>query len=259
MQNSVDTGQKPQYPVESVDRALRLLLMFREHQEIRLSRVRDELKVGQSTAHRLMAMLVYHGFAAQDPATRVYRAGPALFEIGLAVVRNLDIRAAARPVLESLAAATGETVHLGLLEGNEVRFIDVVESELALRVSGRVGRRLPAHATSLGKAMLAAMTDDRVRALYPREALAAVTGRTMTRRSDLLAELERIRARGYARNSGESEEGVSSTGVAIVHPARGVLGAITIAVPLSRMTGQKEERHAALLAEASRALTAQLA
>lgn len=259
MQNSMDTGQKPQYPVESVDRALRLLLMFREHQEIRLSSVRDELKVSQSTAHRLMAMLVYHGFAAQDPATRVYRAGPALFEIGLAVVRNLDIRAAARSVLESLAAATGETVHLGLLEGNEVRFIDVVESELALRVSGRVGRRLPAHATSLGKAMLAAMTDDQVRALYPREALPAVTGRTMTRRSDLLAELGRIRARGYARNSGESEEGVSSTGVAIVHPARGVLGAITIAVPLSRMTGQKEERHAALLAEASRSLTAQLA
>src|ERR1035438_10045069 len=109
MQNSTVREQKPQYPVESVDRALRLLLMFREHQEIRLSSVRDELQVGQSTAHRLMAMLVYHGFATQDPATRVYRAGPALFEIGLSVVNKLDIRAAARPVLESLAAATGET------------------------------------------------------------------------------------------------------------------------------------------------------
>jgi IclR family acetate operon transcriptional repressor len=87
----------------------------------------------------------------------------------------------------------------------------------------------------------------------------AVTGQTMTRRCDLLAEPDRARARGYARNSGESEEGVSSTGVAIVHPLHGVLGAITIAVPLSRMTQQKEERHAALLAEASRGLTAQLA
>ena len=259
MQNSTVGEQKPQYPVESVDRALRLLLMFREHQEIRLSSARDELQVGQSTAHRLMAMLVYHGFATQDPATRVYRAGPALFEIGLSVVNNLDIRAAARPALESLAAATGETVHLGLLEGNEVRFVDVVESELALRVSGRVGRRLPAHATSLGKAMLAAMTDEQVRALYPREMLPVVTGHTMTRRSDLQAELERVRARGYARNSEESEEGVSSIGMAIVHPVRGVLGAITIAVPLSRMTEEKEERHAALLAEASRGLMAQLA
>ena len=258
MQNSSVREQKPQYPVESVDRALRLLLMFREHQEIRLSSARDELQVGQSTAHRLMAMLVYRGFATQDPATRVYRAGPALFEIGLSVVNKLDIRTAARPVLESLAAATGETVHLGLLEGNEVRFVDVVESELALRVSGRVGRRLPAHATSLGKAMLAAMTDEQVRALYPREVLPVVTSHTMTRRSDLQTELERIRARGYARNSEESEEGVSSIGMAIVHPLRGVLGAITIAVPLSRMTGEKEERHAALLAEASHDLTARL-
>ena len=82
----------------------------------------------------------------------------------------------------------------------------------------------------------------------------------MTRRCDLLAEPDRARARGYARNSGESEEGVSSTGVPIVHPLHGVLGAITIAMPLSRMTQQKEEeRHAALLAEASRSLTAQLA
>ena len=81
----------------------------------------------------------------------------------------------------------------------------------------------------------------------------------MTRRSDLQAELERVRARGYARNSEESEEGVSSIGMAIVHPVRGVLGAITIAVPLSRMTEEKEERHAALLAEASRGLMAELA
>jgi len=171
-----------------------------------------------------------------------------------------DIRlSAARPVLEALAAATGETVHLGVLEGNEVPFVDAVESELALRVSGRVGRRLPAHATSLGKAMLAALTDDQVRALYPSESLPMVTAHTMTRRSDLLAELDRTRARGYARNSEESEQGVASTGIAVVHPVRGLLGAITIAVPLSRLDPQKAERHAALLLEAGRDLGARLA
>jgi DNA-binding IclR family transcriptional regulator len=214
--------------------------------------------VGQSTAHRLMAMLVYHGFAVQDPATRAYRAGPALFEIGLSVVSNLDIRSEARPLLEGLAAATGETVHLGVLEGSEVRFVDAVESDLALRVSGRVGRRLPAHATSLGKAMLAALSDDQVRALYPGEALPVITDRTMARRCDLLTELDRIRARGYARNSEENELGVASTGVAVVHPVRGLLGAITIAVPLSRLDQDKAERHAVLLLEASRDLVARL-
>lgn len=258
MQNGDGPRQTPQYPIESVDRALRLLLMFREHREVRLSGARDELRVGQSTAHRLMAMLVYHGFAVQDPATRAYRAGPALFEIGLSVVSNLDIRSEARPLLEGLAAATGETVHLGVLEGSEVRFVDAVESDLALRVSGRVGRRLPAHATSLGKAMLAALSDDQVRALYPGEALPVITDRTMARRCDLLTELDRIRARGYARNSEENELGVASTGVAVVHPVRGLLGAITIAVPLSRLDQDKAERHAVLLLEASRDLVARL-
>ena len=258
MQTSSSGKQTPQYPLESVDRAFRLLLMFREHPEIRLSQVRDELKVGQSTAHRLMAMLVYHGFAAQDPVTRVYRAGPALYEIGLSVVSNMDLRSVARPVLEKLAAVTGETVHLGVLEGTEVRFVDAVESELALRVSARVGKQVPAHATSLGKAMLAALTDEQVRMLYPSESLPVVTAQTMSRRSDLLAELDRTRARGYACNAGESEQGVGSTGVAITHPARGPVGAITIAAPLTRLDQDKTERHAALLVEASREITAQL-
>lgn len=258
MQTSPSGRQTPQYPLESVDRAFRLLLMFGEHQEIRLSQVRDELKVGQSTAHRLMAMLVYHGFAAQDPVTRVYRAGPALYEIGLSVVSNMDIRSVARPALEKLAAVTGETVHLGVLEGTEVRFVDAVESELALRVSARVGKQVPAHATSLGKAMLAALADEQVRMLYPSESLPVVTAQTMSRRSDLLAELDRTRARGYACNAGESEQGVGSTGVAIMHPGRGPVGAITIAAPLIRLDQDKTERHAALLLEASREITAQL-
>jgi DNA-binding IclR family transcriptional regulator len=145
-----------------------------------------------------------------------------------------------------------------VLEGSEVRFVDAVESDLALRVSGRVGRRLPAHATSLGKAMLAALSDDQVRALYPAEALPVITDRTMARRCDLLTELDRIRARGYARNSEENELGVASTGVAVVHPVRGLLGAITIAVPLSRLDQDKAERHAVLLLEASRDLVARL-
>jgi DNA-binding IclR family transcriptional regulator len=145
-----------------------------------------------------------------------------------------------------------------VLEGSEVRFVDAGESDLALRVSGRVGRRLPAHATSLGKAMLAALSDDQVRALYPGEALPVITDRTMARRCDLLTELDRIRARGYARNSEENELGVASTGVAVVHPVRGLLGAITIAVPLSRLDQDKAERHAVLLLEASRDLVARL-
>ncbi|MEU1202730.1 IclR family transcriptional regulator [Streptomyces sp. NPDC005813] len=258
MQKEHPERPSPQYPIESVDRALRLLLMFSDRSEVRLSDAREALGVGQSTAHRLMAMLVFHGFVQQDPVTRVYRAGPALMEIGLSVVNRMDLRVVARPILESLSAATGETVHLGVLEEGQVRFLDGVESDLALRVSGRVGRVLPAHATSLGKAMLAQLPLDAVHALYPREALPPVTARTMTRRSELTEELERVRARGYAVNVEESEEGVTSVGKAVVRPGGEVVGALSVAAPLSRTDDDKRERRAALLAEACEKLAAAL-
>jgi IclR family transcriptional regulator, acetate operon repressor len=198
-----------------------------------------------------MAMLCYHDFVIQDPVTRVYRTGPALLEIGLAAVRKMDIRAQARPVLESLSAATGETVHLAALEGHDVRFLDAIESPLALRVSGRVGRLLPAHATSIGKAMLASLRDDDVLALYPGEALQSVTQKTVTSRAELQAELARVRKRGYAVNDGESEDGVSSVGVSVAD-RRGVLvGGLSVAAPRSRMQRSKRSTYAELLRDAA--------
>ena len=157
MQDGI-SGSIPQYPIESVDRTLRLLAHLAECSELKLSEVRTYLEVGQSTAHRLMAMLVYRGFAVQDPETRVYRVGPALFEIARAG-GDFDIGRSTRPILEWLAGQSGETAHFGVLTGTEVRYIDVVESTSVLRVTGRVGQLNPAHATSLGKAMLSTLHD----------------------------------------------------------------------------------------------------
>ena len=244
--------------MEAVDRALRLLGLFREQPELRLSVVRERLGVGQSTAHRLMAMMVYHGFAVQDPRTRVYRAGPVLYEVGLAVVRDLDLRAVGRPILTRLAEETGETVHLGTLEGASVRYLDCVESPSVLRVSSRVGQYSPAHATSLGKAMLAAMPADAVRAIFPAPQLPAATPKTIGTFADLLGELEQVRARGYARNAGEMVDGVCSVAVAVVHPVRGVVGGLSVAAPGTRASGVQLHAYALRLQDAARELAAAL-
>lgn len=245
---------QPQYPIESVDRALRLLLMFRDERELRVSAVREALGVGQSTAHRLLAMLVAHRFATQDPETRAYLPGPALAEVGLAVVQGMTLRAAARRTLEHLAADTGETVHLGLLEGGSVRFVDGVESERALRVGLRVGRTLPLHATSVGKAMLAGLPEDTVKNLYTGARLPAVTSCTVTRRTDLLRELTRVREHGFASSHEESEDGVGSTGVAIQDPAGAVLGGLSVAAPMGRLSPDVRHDHAMRLQDAARAV-----
>ena len=108
---------EPAYRLSSVDHALELLLLFRSRPTLRVSEVADSLGVARSTAHRLLVMLVHRGFAVQDPATRAYRPGPRLAEIGLAAVGALDVRARMRPYLTEIAARTGETVSLLVLDG----------------------------------------------------------------------------------------------------------------------------------------------
>ncbi len=259
MQTPGPLGPRPQYPIEAVDKAFQMLNLFRDQKQLRLADVRDALGLTQSRAHRLMAMLVYHGFAAQDPLTRIYRPGPALVDLGLSVIRGMDLRSVARPVLEELAAEVGETIGLGVLEGSEVRYIDGVESELALRVASRVGRLLPAHATSIGKALLAELPEQTLRVLYPSEKLTPVTSKTIVRRSELEEELRLVRSRGYAVNASESEEGVGSVAMAIHDPARGAIAAISIAAPLSRMPATETEASAERLRGAAERITERLA
>ena len=229
-----DTPTKPRYPIESVDNALRLLLMFTERRSVRIADASRELEIARSTAHRLMQMLNYHGFVQQDPGSSTYLAGPTLVELGLAVVRDLDVRSLARPELESLATQLGETVHLVELDGSAVLFLDSVEAPRAVRVGRRTGVLLPAHATSAGKALLAALSVERVRELYPSTTLPRVTEATTTSRKALEAELDEIRRQGFATNIGESEPDIGAVGVAICDRHGVPRGAISVSVPLSR-------------------------
>ena len=228
-------GSTPQYPIESVDKALQVLLLLGEQPKLRLTDVSRYLGVASSTAHRLLAMLQYRGFVRQDPATRSYVPGPTLDGLAFGVLRRLDVRTRARPVLERLNTDLGETVHLGRLEGNQIHFIDSLESARALRVGGRLGRSMPAHCTSTGKALLAELSDDEVRRLYPEEELVRLTPNSIGTRTALLKELAGIRERGYSRSMEEAEEGVTSLAVALRSTQSPRL-AINVSVPVNRMT-----------------------
>lgn len=231
-----DGQERPAYLLHSVDHALQLLLLFRSRPSLRVSEVADYLGVARSTAHRLLGMLVHRQFAEQDAVTRTYRPGPRLVEIGLAAVGALDLRVRLRPYLLDVASATGETASLLVLEQDVVHFIDSIESSQTVRVSARPGARRPAHATSAGKAMLAALTDDEVRAIYQAEPLTAVTEKTLATRTELLEELRRVRAAGFATNFEESEVGLCGVGIAVLDQDDRPAAAFTAAAPMQRMT-----------------------
>jgi DNA-binding IclR family transcriptional regulator len=225
----------PSYPISSVDNALRLLLMFRDRKRLRLSEVAQSLEVADSTAHRLLAMLTHHDFVRREDDLRVYVAGPALLEIGLAAVRNLDIRTLARPILADLALKVEETVHLAQLEGGRIRYLMGAESGRALRVADRTGQLMAAHHTATGKALLAELTASQLDELFPTVASAQTAdGLTRAERTELDDELALVRERGYATNFRDSEEIVSVA--TVVRDRRDIaIAAINASAPASRM------------------------
>ena len=192
----VGAGEKnqPAYPITSVDNALRLMLMFKDHSRIRLSDAAAALGVSTTTAHRLLAMLQFRGFVRQEDNVRTYVPGPAFVDIGLAAVRNMDIRAHARPILADLAMRLGETVHLAQLEGSNVRYLIGAEGEEALRVADRTGQVVPAHTSATGRVLLADL---------PANVLEPILRKLETQDVDvpeLRKELDQVRERGYALN-----------------------------------------------------------
>jgi DNA-binding IclR family transcriptional regulator len=240
----------PQYPIESVDNALKILLLLGERNELRLTEVAEYLHVATSTAHRLLAMLQYRGFMRQDPRTRVYLPGTALTGVAFSILQRFDVREVLHPFVEALNRDLGETVHLAILDGSTVRFIDAIESPKATRVSSRLGKQMPANCTSTGKALLSTLTTEELDRLYPAEELPQLTPNSIGTRSALNDVLEEVRRRGYATSNQESEDGVCSVAVAFPPTHTPIRLAFNASVPVYRMNDEVAERIAAALKEA---------
>ena len=217
--------------ITSVDRAMTLLRLLMERGELGVSDAAAELGVAPSTTHRLLATMADHGFVAHGPGRR-YRLGPLLSsqpqERSAAALIEL-----LQPVLRELFNTIGETVHLMMLAGADIRFIDGIEGHQARRIGLRIGARLPAYCTSGGKAMLAELDDEVVAALHAR-GLRPWPGRKLRTLPELQRELAQIRATRIAYNQGESERGVRALGVAVGPVDGRPVAGITVSLPADR-------------------------
>jgi DNA-binding IclR family transcriptional regulator len=252
--------QAPSYPIASVDNALRVLDLIKSRRTVRVADVSAELGIARSSAHRLLTTLRHRGYLRQDSATKAYGAGPALVEVGLAAVRDIDVRRLARPHMERLSQEVGETVSLLLLqqEGVRVVFVDSIEGPQSVRVGSRTGLTMPAHCNSGGKAMLAALPPETLRELFGDGPLATMTEASIATLVDLEAELERVRGAGYATNFGESEDDISAVGVAISGLASEAVAAFSAAAPAARLSPRRAAEIAGPLRAAAAALSAEI-
>jgi Transcriptional regulator len=246
------------YPIESVENAARVLLMLRRKSILRVAEVAAELGIARSSAHRMLTTLQAHGLLRQDPASRGYRAGARLVEIGIAVIGATDLRAEARPILEELAKETSETVHLIVLEDTQILFVDGAEGSHVIRAALRTGDRGPAHAAAAGKVLLAALPQAEFRARYPTSRLRGGTDRAIIARRDLEAELERVREAGYATNVGESEAGLHAVSAPVVDTTGAARAAISLSGPSSRLAAADLDRLSGVVIDAAARLGALL-
>jgi DNA-binding IclR family transcriptional regulator len=228
----------------SVSHAIRVLLLLREQQTVRVSEVSEALGVARSTAHRVLVTLCEHGFLVQSRNRGAYRAGPQLVEVGLAALRGVDVRRVAHRHLEMLSEELRETASLIIVQGDMSWFLDSVECMEPLRVTSRTGHSLPAHCTSGGKVLLAELSPESLRRIYPAERLRTVTEHTIARRSDLEAELVAVRRQGYATNFEGGQIGVSGVGVLVRDPEGRPLAAVAVSAPSLRLTDERVARFA---------------
>ncbi len=250
----------PRYPIGSVDRVLQLLLLFRDRRSIRVADAAAELGVASSTAHRLLAMLALHGFVTQDLRTRHYVCGPAVIELSHAVQGNEDITPLLQAATEDIAAAAGETANACVLRHTSVIFVAGQECDHQLRIADQTGRRMVAFHSAPGKVLLAGLSLERLRELYPSDYIEDPINASRISRKALEAELEDVRANGYATNTvpaGTDPLDFESVAVAVLRQTKPV-AALAVAAPAQRVTPRWDKQMSRILRAAADSVEAKL-
>jgi DNA-binding IclR family transcriptional regulator len=246
----VPTTGPPRSGAQSVERALAVLRAFVEGDgaDLGVTSIAAATGLTVSTTHRLVQALRHEGVLVQDPGSERYRLGPVLVVLGRLAERRLGL-AGARPVLERLAEATGESVNLGVRSGAEVLVVLDVASSQPLRFDQAPGTRVPVHTSAMGKCLLA-FTDDTAAEVAALPALTGATDRTITDPTSLLADLEQVRDRGWALNDEERNPGVRAVGAPVLVAGRAA-AAIAVQGPTVRLGDASLERVATALVAAA--------
>ena len=235
--------------VQSVERIFQLIEQLASHPAgASLQRLAQETGLAKSTVHRLLASLVSLGYAAQEPETGRYRLTLKMFELSSGIVDSMDIMGVAKAHLERLSQRTGEAVHLVIRDAQDIVYIYKTESG-PMRMSSRVGLRSPLYCTGVGKAILATLTEEEVEDVWRHSNPQKLTGRTVTDLPALCAQLNEVRACGYAIDDEENELGIRCVALAIPGPGGKADSAFSISGLAPYMTPERIRRIAALALE----------
>ncbi|MEV0714317.1 IclR family transcriptional regulator [Asanoa sp. NPDC050611] len=248
-----DEETAPGYTVRAVERVCSILNLLQASVDgVSLADVAAATDLPKSSAFRYLWTLEAHRYVERDPDSAMYRLG--LGFVGMQSRQLEVLRQRAQPWLEKLRDDLKETTNLGVLDGDAVIYLDIVESRRSVRLAARRGDRDPLHSTALGKAIAAHLPESRVREILDRTGMARLTPNTIDHIDDYLAELAKVRRLGYALDNGENEVDGRCLAVPILH-AR-IPAALSLSAPAGRFPLQDVERVAHALTEAAASITA---
>ncbi len=243
----------PQESVKSAQRTLAILeLLTGAQQPLAFAEIAARLGYPRSSLHGLLRTLVESGWLDLVPEKRAYSLGIRVWEAGNAYLCSLSLVDRARPYMARVRDALDETVQLAVLDGRDNIYVAKADGSQRLMLASEVGRRLRAHATGLGKVLLAGLDPEELERRLPPHALERFTPNTLTQREDLISELERVRRRGYGADCEEYTLGVRCVAVPIFDSAQEVVAAMSVSVPTVRFD-RRRQQHALLLLRQSAA------
>src|ERR1022692_902045 len=228
-----DAAPQGTYKVQALDRAFAVLDLLGESETpLGLAQVASSLQLHKSTAHRFLMVV-------ERTTSGKFRLGLRLFDFGNRAIEQYDLRDRAQPHLRRLVAETEETAHLCILEQARVIYIDKIEPGRSVRMITRIGSSNPVHCTSVGKAILAFLPEDRIADILRRTRFERFTHRTIATPEALRVEIEKTQRRGYAVDDEEFAEGLRCIAVPVLDAQRLPVAAVSVSGPSFRVTAQK--------------------
>ncbi|MPM86838.1 Transcriptional regulator KdgR [bioreactor metagenome] len=197
------------------------------------------MQLSKSTVHSLLSTLLQLGYVQQEEREGKYSLGLKLFELGQVVYYSMDLRAISMPYLTELSKIDEETIHLGVLSGGEVVYVDKVDSPRSIRTTSKIGKRSPVHCTGLGKVLLSSLSDDEIKNIIESKGLAKYTDNTITDPVILFQHIQEIRKNGFALDNEEIEEGLVCSAAPIKNALGETIAAISVSGPAHRLTQER--------------------
>jgi len=239
--NSIESHNAPgRYFVTALGRGLRLLDCFVEGPaQIALGELSARIGANKVTTFRILRTLEESGYVRQERQSKRYQLCLKMLDLQEASLAALEYPFLVQPYLEELHQRLGESVSVAVLEGTRVRYVARAASSSLMAVNLRVGSVLPAHATSMGKVLLAALGAEGVKALYMNQAMLAFTPKTVTTLDRLLDELRVVERNGHGTANEELERGLLSVAAPIRSSRGQVIAAINVSVSTARVSYEK--------------------